>query len=62
MGHSGEEFAYVVLGDIELLHGGGVHPLGPGDSARFSASTPHGYRNASDTDMARLVTAATPPW
>jgi len=61
MGHPGEEFAYVVLGDVELLHGHEVHPLGPGESARFSALTPHGFRNASDTDMALLVTAATPP-
>jgi transcriptional regulator with XRE-family HTH domain len=62
MGHAGEEFAYVVLGDVELLLGDDVHPLGPGDSVRFRASKPHGYRNASDTDMAFLVTAATPPW
>lgn len=62
MGHAGEEFAYVVLGDVELLHGDDVHALGPGDSVRFRASKPHGYRNASDTDMAFLITAATPPW
>lgn len=62
MGHAGEEFAYVVFGDIELLHGSQVHRLGPGDSARFPATVPHAYRNASDTDMAFMIAAATPPW
>jgi transcriptional regulator with XRE-family HTH domain len=62
MGHAGEEFAFVVLGDVELINGDEVHTLGPGDSVRFRASKPHGYRNASDTDMALIVTAATPPW
>jgi transcriptional regulator with XRE-family HTH domain len=62
MAHIGEEFAYVVFGDIELLHGTEVYPLGPGDSARFPASLPHAYRNASDTEMAFMIAAATPPW
>ncbi|HWF54634.1 MAG TPA: XRE family transcriptional regulator [Solirubrobacteraceae bacterium] len=62
MGHAGEEFAYIVLGDVELLHGDDVHRLGPGDAVRFRATKPHGYRNASATEMALLITAATPPW
>jgi transcriptional regulator with XRE-family HTH domain len=62
MGHAGEEFAYVVFGDIELLHGSGTYRLGPGDSARFQAAVPHAYRNASDTEMAFMIAAATPPW
>lgn len=62
MGHVGEEFAYVIFGDIELLHGDDTYRLGAGDSVRFSAPAPHAYRNASDTEMAFLVVAATPPW
>lgn len=62
MGHAGEEFAYVVFGDIELLHGDDTYRLGPGDSARFPASVPHAYRNASETELAFMIAAATPPW
>ena len=62
MGHAGEEFAYVVFGDIELLHGKQTYRLGPGDSARFPATVPHAYRNGSDTEMAFMIAAATPPW
>jgi transcriptional regulator with XRE-family HTH domain len=62
MAHAGEEFAYVVLGEIELLHGDSKHRLGPGDSVRFPCTVPHAYRNASDTDMAFVIAAATPPW
>jgi len=61
MGHEGEEFVYVLYGDIELLHGDEVYRLGAGDSARFTASSPHAYRNASKTDMAHIVAAGTPP-
>lgn len=62
MAHSGEEFAFVVLGDIELLHGDQVYLLGPGDAVRFRASLLHGYRNASESNMAFMIAAATPPW
>jgi transcriptional regulator with XRE-family HTH domain len=62
MAHAGEEFAYVVLGDVELLHDKQTYALGPGDSVRFRCSTPHAYRNASDTDMAFLIAVASPPW
>ena len=62
IGHVGEEFAFVVLGDVELLHGDHTYVLGPGDSVRFWASLPHAYRNASQTDVAFMITVATPPW
>lgn len=62
MGHEGEEFVYVVYGDIELIHDGQTYSLGAGESARFAASAPHAYRNASETDMAHIIAAATPPW
>ncbi|MCU1694253.1 MAG: hypothetical protein JWR34_316 [Mycobacterium sp.] len=62
MAHEGEEFVYVLYGDIELLHGDEVYCLNAGDSARFSASSAHAYRNASKTDMAHIIGVATPPW
>jgi transcriptional regulator with XRE-family HTH domain len=62
IGHPGEEFAYVVLGEIELLLGDDVHRLEQGDGIRFRTERVHAYRNASDLGMAFVVSAATPPW
>ncbi len=62
MGHEGEEFVYVLYGDIELLHDGKVYRLSGGDSARFSSVSAHAYRNASLNDMAHIIAVATPPW
>jgi transcriptional regulator with XRE-family HTH domain len=60
--HPGEEFAYVLLGQIELLLGDEVHRLSQGELVRFRTETPHAYRNASTTGMAAVLAAATPPW
>lgn len=60
--HPGEEFAYVLLGEIELLFGKEVHRLSQGELVRFRTETPHAYRNASTTGMAAVLAAATPPW
>jgi quercetin dioxygenase-like cupin family protein len=60
--HPGEEFAYVIFGEIELLFGDEVHPLSQGDLARFGTETPHAYRNASSVGLAVMLGAATPPW
>lgn len=62
LGHAGEEFAFVVLGEVELLLGEDVHRLGQGDGIRFRTETAHAYRNASRSGMAFAVTAAAPPW
>jgi transcriptional regulator with XRE-family HTH domain/quercetin dioxygenase-like cupin family protein len=62
IGHPGEEFAYVVLGEVELLLGDDVHTLRQGDAIRFRTETPHSFRNGSDTGIALVVGAATPPW
>jgi quercetin dioxygenase-like cupin family protein len=60
--HPGEEFAYVLFGEIELLFGDEVHRLSQGDFVRFRTETPHAYRNASSVGMAAVLGAATPPW
>jgi transcriptional regulator with XRE-family HTH domain len=62
IGHPGEEFAYVILGEIELLLGDEVFCLEQGDGIRFRTERVHAYRNASDLGMAFVVSAATPPW
>jgi transcriptional regulator with XRE-family HTH domain len=62
MGHAGEEFAYVVIGEVELLLGDEVHRLRQGDAIRFHTETPHSFRNASQSGIAVVVGAATPPW
>lgn len=60
--HPGEEFAFVVLGEVELLLGKEVHKLRQGDAIRFRTETPHSFRNASSTGVALVIGAATPPW
>jgi transcriptional regulator with XRE-family HTH domain len=60
--HTGEEFAFVVIGKVELLLGDESYVLHQGDAIRFSTDTPHAFRNASEHGIAMLVGAATPPW
>jgi transcriptional regulator with XRE-family HTH domain len=62
IGHSGEEFAYVVVGAVDLLLSEEVHRLRQGDAVRFRTETPHSFRNASSSGIAVVVGAATPPW
>jgi uncharacterized cupin superfamily protein len=60
--HPGEEFAYVLLGEVELLLGADVHRLAQGDLVRFRTETPHAFRNASSMGVGIVLGAATPPW
>jgi quercetin dioxygenase-like cupin family protein len=39
--HPGEEWQYVLKGELKLGLGDAVHHLRPGDSAHFDSSTPH---------------------
>ncbi|MBW1615949.1 MAG: cupin domain-containing protein [Deltaproteobacteria bacterium] len=39
--HSGEEFIYVLEGDVELIIDGKTFELNPGDSAYYSSTMPH---------------------
>jgi transcriptional regulator with XRE-family HTH domain len=43
--HEGEEFAYVLSGNLLFVVDGVQHRLGPGDSIHFSASVPHAIAN-----------------
>jgi transcriptional regulator with XRE-family HTH domain len=60
--HPGEEFAYVLHGQVELLYGGKTYQLAQGDLVRFPTETPHAFRNASSVGVAVVLGAATPPW
>lgn len=60
--HAGEEVAYVLVGEIELLLDSEVHRLSAGDMVRFRTESVHAFRNASTTGMAMVFGAATPPW
>lgn len=60
--HFGEEFAYVLEGEVELLVGEERHHLVQGDSVRFPSNRPHAFRNASALGVAMVIGAATPPW
>ncbi|MBV9335652.1 MAG: cupin domain-containing protein [Solirubrobacterales bacterium] len=62
IGHPGEEIAYVLHGQVELLIEDERHELTQGDLIRFRADRPHAFRNASSVGVATVIGAATPPW
>ena len=62
IGHAGEEFAYVIVGAVDIVLSEEVHRLRQGDAIRFRTETPHSLRNASSSGIAVVVGAATPPW
>ena len=41
--HDGEEFLFVLEGELEFHYGDQVMELGPGDSVYYDSSEPHGY-------------------
>jgi DNA-binding transcriptional MerR regulator/quercetin dioxygenase-like cupin family protein len=43
--HEGEEFLYVLRGDLEITVDGEEHRLKPGDSFYFESATPHRWKN-----------------
>ena len=47
--HEGEEFGYVLEGQLRLTIGDETYTLGPGDSYHFAASAPHGYQAEGDS-------------
>jgi quercetin dioxygenase-like cupin family protein len=60
--HPGEEFVYVLKGELELnLEGSEPRILRAGDSAYYRGDRPHLFRNASSDRPLRLVCVDTPP-
>ena len=53
--HEGEEFIYVMEGDLEFTLGAKVHTLKPGESIHFNSDTPHKLKSQSNTPTRCLV-------
>ena len=62
IGHPGEEFAYVLQGEVDLVFENESHRLAAGDAVRFPTQRPHAFRNSSAVGYSMVVGAATPPW
>jgi len=58
--HEGEEFIYVLRGDLEITIDGEDFRLRPGDSFYFESATPHRWRNPGRKETL-LLWVNTPP-
>lgn len=58
--HRGQEFGFVLEGQLELLVGDETHRVSEGDAFCFDSELPHGYRNKGEA-TARVVWVNTPP-
>ncbi|MCL4078002.1 cupin domain-containing protein [Coriobacteriia bacterium Es71-Z0120] len=58
--HEGEEFIYVLDGEIEVAYGKDVHRLGPGDSIYYDSIVPHEVRAAGDAPARILAVVYAP--
>jgi transcriptional regulator with XRE-family HTH domain len=57
--HEGEEFAYVVSGELIYEVAGTEHRLGPGDSLYLRSNAPHGFYNDGE-ETTVVVSVVTP--
>ena len=53
--HPGEEFVYVIDGEITLTVAGDHHVLGAGDNAYYPADLPHATRNSGEGTATAFV-------
>ena len=60
MQHEGEEFGYVLEGEVEIKVSGHPYKLGEGDSFHFRSERTHSYRNVGKK-KARILWLNTPP-
>lgn len=58
--HDGEEFIYVLKGDLEITVDGDEYRLKPGDSFYFESATPHRWKNPGRKETL-LLWINTPP-
>ncbi|MEU4245097.1 cupin domain-containing protein [Actinoplanes sp. NPDC026619] len=58
-GHAGEEFAYVISGELLYEVDGVEHRLRPGDSVHLRSAVPHRMYNDTDT-VTTVVSVVTP--
>lgn len=52
--HAGEEFAYILSGELLFVIDGVDHRLGPGDSIHFDSTVPHSIHNDTDAPVEAL--------
>jgi transcriptional regulator with XRE-family HTH domain len=50
MRHAGQEYGYLLEGELEVTVGFEVFTIGPGDALSFDSSVPHLLRNRTDVD------------
>ncbi len=58
--HEGEEFVYVLSGNVEITVGENVNPLGPGDSLHFNSGIKHDLINVGEVDAELIVVVYSP--
>jgi uncharacterized cupin superfamily protein len=58
--HEGEEFVYVLKGEVEIAVGDHINHLKPGESLHFNSSIKHDLKNEGDTDAELIVVLYSP--
>lgn len=58
--HEGEEFIYVLSGELEVIYGKESHKLCPGDSIYYDSVVPHQVQTAGENDARILAVVYTP--
>jgi quercetin dioxygenase-like cupin family protein len=58
--HAGEEFVYVLEGEIEVVVGEHVNTLSPGDSLHFNSGIQHHLKNIGEADAELIVVIYNP--
>lgn len=58
--HEGEEFIYVLHGEVELCYGSQRHQLSAGDSVYYDSVVPHHLHALGDTDATILAVVYAP--
>ena len=58
--HEGEEFVYVLKGDVEVQVGDNINKLKKGDTLHFNSGIKHDLRNIGKTDAELIVIVYTP--
>lgn len=58
--HQGEEWFYVIRGQVELNLDGMTYVLEEGDAAYYDSTIPHRWRNVGDS-RAEVIVVVTPP-
>lgn len=60
--HRGEDFWVVLEGKVSLMYAGKAYTVSAGQTARFSATLPHGFENSSDGPAVLIALCSFPYW